>query len=151
MYRVGQKSDRPIPLVHYITLYERYHFFGPLCRSFNYRLITCESQIPNTNHEIVFIKDNDIDRYDISFVCFVPSFTQYTHFTLFNGLLFSNLVPFTKHHTGIKSPTAPQHLYLDPHGPMMAHWEWSHWSFIKCFGIRNIRIARLESKQRWML
>jgi len=28
MYRVGQNV---IPLVHYITLYERYHFFGPPC------------------------------------------------------------------------------------------------------------------------
>ena len=25
-------AKKVIPLVHYITLYERYHFFGPPCR-----------------------------------------------------------------------------------------------------------------------
>jgi len=33
-------AKKVIPLVHYITLYERYHFFGPPCRCFLFGEIT---------------------------------------------------------------------------------------------------------------
>ena len=55
-YRVGQKSDTS-RTVHYITLYERYHFFWPTLYIDNWLKLWC----------VVF--EYDTIQYDIIFTC----------------------------------------------------------------------------------